>query len=141
MYNITRMDDGFEFSIAVPKDEQFAGVAITAIDLFVFANKDDGCGDLAVAWDVAGLANTGGGDMGSLLMRGWNDTVGRVMGEFYWDGGYTDRLCELLIAAGVPESVAANVGTSEWGMQDEGRASYDAYELADWVREQVAVMA
>ena len=141
MYNITRMDDGFEFSIAVPEGEQFAGVAITGIDLFVFANTDDGCGDLAVAWDVEGLANTGGGDMGSLLMRGWDDAVGAVMGEFYWDGGYTDRLCGLLIAAGVPESVAANVGTSEWGMQDEGRASYDAYELADWVREQIAVMA
>jgi hypothetical protein len=137
MYNITRMDDGFEFSIAVPKGEQFAGVAITAIDLFVFANTDDGCGDLAVAWDVEGLKDK----LRRLHVRGWDDAFGRVMGEFYWDGGYTDRLCELLIAAGVPESVAANVGTSEWGMQDEGRASYDAYELADWVREQAMAMA
>ena len=138
MYNITRTDDGFEFSIAIPEGEQFAGVAITGIDLFVFANSDDGCGDLAVAWDNTGLENTGGGDMGSLLMRGWNDTVGSVMGEFYWDGGYTERLRELLTAAGIPESVAASIGTSEWGMQDEGRASYDAYELEDWVRAQAA---
>ena len=49
-----------------------------------------------------------------------------------------ERLRELLTAAGIPETVAASIGTSEWGMQDEGRASYDADELEDWVRAQAA---
>ena len=31
MYNITRTDDGFEFSIAIPEGEQFAGVAVTVM--------------------------------------------------------------------------------------------------------------
>ena len=141
MYNITRRDGGFGFAVTVPADELFEGVAITGISMYVAEDEDDGCGDLAVTWDTAGLANTGGGDMGSLLMRGDEDAVGAVMGEFYWNGGYSLRLQELLVAAGVPVAVAAEVGTSEWGMQDEGRASYDAYALGDWVREQAMATA
>jgi len=136
MYSITRTDGGFGFAVTVPADERFEGVAITGIHMYVAEDEDDGCGDLAVMWDTEGLENTGGGDMGSLLLRGDDDAVGAVMGEFYWNGGYNLRLQELLAAAGVPMSVATAVGTSEWGMQDEGRASYDAYELGDWVREQ-----
>jgi len=66
--------------------------------------------------------------------RGWDDEVGKVMGFFYWDAGYNNRLHAHLVAAGFTASAAYNVSGSEWGMQDEGRASYDAYDIADEVR-------
>jgi hypothetical protein len=124
MYTITRREGGFEFGVAVPADERFGDVAITGISMYVAEDEDDGCGDLAVTWTVEGA-----------------DNADLVMEEFYWDGGYNLRLQELLAAAGVPVDIAAEVGTSEWGMQDEGRASYDAYALADWVREQAMATA
>ena len=141
MLNITKVTDGFTVTLTVPEGEQFMECAIESIGMFVADTEDDCHGDLAVTWSTTGLENTGGGDMGSLLMRNWDDAVGAVMGEFYWNQGYSERLQELLMAAGVPEDVALSVGTSEWGMQDEGRASYDAFEFADWIREQVAVGA
>lgn len=141
MLNITKVTDGFTVALTVPEGEQFMECAIESIGMFVADTEDDCHGDLAVMWNTTGLENTGGSDMGSLLMRNWDDAVGAVMGEFYWNQGYSERLQELLMAAGVPEDVALSVGTSEWGMQDEGRASYDAFEFADWIREQVAVMA
>lgn len=88
-------------------------------------------GDLAVYWDTAGLVNTGGGDMGMLLMRGDDDEVGAVMGEFYWNDGFTDTLKQIILDAGFSEEAADDICTSEWGMQDEGRASYDAYALSE----------
>ena len=141
MLNITKVTDGFTVALTVPEGEQFMGCAIESIGMFVAATEADCHGDLAVTWNTTGLENTGGSDMGSLLMRNWDDAVGAVMGEFYWNQGYSERLQELLMAAGVPETVALSVGTSEWGMQDEGRASYDAFGFADWIREQVAITA
>ena len=141
MLNITKDEDGFTVTLTVPEGEQFMECAIESIGMFVADTEDDCHGDLAVMWNTTGLENTGGSDMGSLLMRNWDDAVGAVMGEFYWKQGYSERLQELLMAAGVPEDVALSVGTSEWGMQDEGRASYDAFEFADWIREQVAITA
>ena len=141
MLNITKVEDGFTVTLTVPEGEQFMECAIESIGMFVADTEDDCHGDLAVMWNTTGLENTGGSDMGSLLMRNWDDAVGAVMGEFYWKQGYSERLQELLMAAGVPEDVALSVGTSEWGMQDEGRASYDAFEFADWIREQVAITA
>ena len=79
--------------------------------------------------------------MGSLLMRGANDEVGRVMGEFYWKHGFNSKLHSILRDAGFSEAAANSVRGSEWGMQDEGRASYDAYGIADEVRESVKVSA
>lgn len=72
--------------------------------------------------------------MGNLLMRGGGDEVGNVMGEFYWQRGFNTRLHAILTEAGFSATAVADVSGSEWGMQDEGRASYDAYELADEVR-------
>ena len=45
---------------------------------------------------------------------------------------YFHRLREIIANAGFAS--ASDITTSEWGMQDEGRASYDAYELADEIR-------
>ena len=84
-------EDGARFVIAL--DEMFGKVRITGIEMFV---GEDYNGDLAVLWDDSTLQNSGGGDMGSLLMRGDDDEVGKVMGEFYWERGFNERLQEIL---------------------------------------------
>lgn len=131
---VTVEDCGDGFMLHREIDEQFAGVKVTGICLYVHADEDEGCGDLAVTWSTDGLENTGGGDMGCLLMRGDGDEVGAIMGEFYWENGFTARLQELLVEMGFSAEAANDVATSEWGMQDEGRASYDAYAIAEEVR-------
>lgn len=134
----TQDADGINFEIAV--NEQFNGLLIESISMFVGITNDDdywGDGDLAVNWDIEGLSNNADADtMGSLLMRDMRseDDVTKVMGMFYWDNAYTERLREILVAHGFSKEAADNVYTSEWGMQDEGRASYDAYSIADEVR-------
>lgn len=125
--------DSEGYTLCIPVNEQFEGVLVESVTMYVAKDEDEGDGDLAVNWSVEGLENTGGGDMGSLLMRGWNDEVGSVMGLFYWEHAYDERLQEILVDAGFPEAVAT-VSGSEWGMQDEGRASYDAPALAQAVR-------
>jgi hypothetical protein len=132
--HVTIDNEGITLSIKV--DEVACGVKVTGIGMFV-DKEGNGDGDLAVNWDMTGLENTGGGNMGTLLMRGWQDEVGNVMGRFYWNNEFNARLKELLIAAGF-SNAAAHVTTSEWGMQEEGRASYDASSIADEVRECVA---
>ena len=132
---ITRDDEGFYLNIAL--DEEFAGVKVTSVHMYIAKEAEDDCyfdGDLAVAWAVDGLENTGGGDMGSLIMRGSNDEVGEVMGEFYWNHSFDERLQEILLESGFSAEAATDVNGSEWGMQDEGRASYDAGTLANEVR-------
>ena len=142
MQNVTRTEDGLALNIAV--NEKFAGVTVTSITMHIGTECDDeywGDGDLAVNWATTGLQNTGGGDMGMLLMRGSNDEVGTVMGRFYWDNGFTARLRKILIANGFSKEAANDVSTSEWGMQDEGRASYDAYAIADEIRAAFNIVA
>lgn len=116
-----------------------SGADVLAISMAVAVDPDDGCGDLAVEWDTGGLENTGGGDMDMLLMRGNDDEVGAVMSEFYWNDGFTDTLKKILTEAGYSAASVDGICTSEWGMQDEGRASYDAYELADEIRGTAAI--
>jgi hypothetical protein len=102
--------------------------------LYVNADEEEGYGDLCVYWEIEGLQNTGGGDMGALLMRGADDEVGAVMQRFYSEQQFDERLAQILVAAGFSEDAANAVCGSEWGMQDEGRASYDANEIAEEVR-------
>jgi hypothetical protein len=137
---ITQTEDGYELYITL--DEQCAGVNVESISMFVsnVNEADDGdeaCyydGDLAVNYNIDGLQNDETAQtMGMLLLRNLNsdDEVTAVMGQFYWDSAFTARLNEILVECGFK---TCNVHTSEWGMQDEGRASYDAYDLADEVR-------
>jgi len=102
--------------------------------MFVAKDADEGSGDLAVSYDISTLQNDETAQtMGTLLLRNLHsdDEVTVAMGHFYWDGAFTARLNEILAEKGF---TATNATTSEWGMQDEGRASYDAYELADEIR-------
>jgi hypothetical protein len=103
--------------------------------MFIAKDDDYGSGDLAVNYDISTLQNDETAQtMGTLLLRNVNsdDEVTVAMGHFYWDGAFTERLLEIIANAGFAS--ASDIATSEWGMQVEGRASYDAYDLADEIR-------
>ena len=142
---ITRVDDeGVMLEIAVNKQYN-ERVVVESITMYVglVDDGDDyyGDGDLAVNYDTSKLQNDETAQtMGTLLLRNIhsNDEVTAVMSEFYWEHSYDDELKEILLSAGFSASAVAEVSTSEWGMQDEGRASYDAYAIADEVRKHVA---
>lgn len=138
---ITETEDGYELCITLD-NEQCAGVNVESITMFISNvnegdDSDDICyydGDLAVNYNIDGLQNDETAQtMGTLLLRNIHsdDEVTAVMGQFYWEGAFTQRLNAILAERGF---ATCNVHTSEWGMQDEGRASYDAYDLADEVR-------
>lgn len=141
MQNVPFMlcESNINFTIAI--NEQFGGVFIKSISMYVGIKNEDnywGDGDLAVNWCIEGLTNnTEANTMGSLLMRNTNsnDEVTKAMGMFYWDRAFTKRLREILVAQGFSKKAASEVSGSEWGMQEEGRASYDAYSIADEVRD------
>ena len=89
------------------------------MDMHIAFTDDGGDGDLAVNYDASGL-----GDRQSLL----------VSNQFYRYGFYTHQLHELLRGVGFSAEAAADVQPSEQGMQEAGRASYDAELIADEVR-------
>jgi len=143
--HVTEDDDGYNLHIAV--NEQFAGVQVNSITMYIVKEKEDdesdfwGDGDLAVNWSMEGLVNNENAHtMGNLLLRDVrsDDDVTKVMGEFYWQNGFDERLHDLLLAAGFSAEAVKGVNTSEWGMQDEERASYDAYDIAHEVRAAMA---
>ena len=129
---ITETEDGYNLCINV--NEQCDNYTVESITMFIAKDADEGSGDLAVSYDISGLQNDETAQtMGMLLLRNVHsdDEVTKAMGHFYWDDAFTARLNEILAECGFANS---NVSTSEWGMQDEGRASYDAFELADEIR-------
>ena len=130
---ITETEDGYELSISI--NEQCGNYTVESIDFYVAKDADEGSGDLAVSYDISTLQNDETAQtMGTLLLRNMHsdDEVTVAMGHFYWDGAFTQRLQEIIANAGFAS--ASDITTSEWGMQDEGRASYDAYDLADEIR-------
>lgn len=129
---ITETEDGYEIEIAL--NEQCGDYTVESINFYVAKDAEEGCGDLAVSYDISNLQNDESArTAGMLLLRNMHsdDEVTTAMGHFYWEGAFTERLNEILADCGF---TACNATTSEWGMQDEGRASYDAYDLADEVR-------
>ena len=141
-------NDEYGFTWVIDVNEEFAGVQVQTISMYISTEWDGEDftpdGDLAVNWDMTGLENNEDArTAGTLLLRDMrsNDEVTRVMSEFYWEHGFDARLHEILVEHGFSEYAAKNVLGSEWGMQDEGRASYDAYEVADEVRKAVGVTA
>jgi O-methyltransferase involved in polyketide biosynthesis len=138
---ITEAEGGYELCITLD-NEQCAGVNVESITMFISnvndaEDGDEACyydGDLAVNYNIDTLQNDETAQtMGTLLVRNIHseDEVTAVMGQFYWEGAFTQRLNAILVEHGF---TANTVYTSEWGMQDEGRASYDACELADEIR-------
>jgi hypothetical protein len=134
--HITEDAEGYSLHIKLD-NVKCAGVAVESITMFVAKDEDEGEGDLAVNWSMEGLQNNEAArTAGSLLMRNVhsNDDVTKAMGEFYWEHAFDEQLRAELVKAGFSVEAAADVSTSEWGMQDEGRASYDAYAIAAEVR-------
>ena len=130
---ITETEDGYELCINV--NEQCGAYTVESIDMYIAKDADESSSDLAVSYDISGLQNDETAQtMGMLLLRNLHsdDEVTVAMGHFYWDGAFTARLQEIIANAGFAS--ASDITTSEWGMQDEGRASYDAYDLADEIR-------
>jgi len=130
---ITEDEDGYNLCINV--NEQCDNYTVESITMFIAKDEDEGSGDLAVNYDISTLQNDETAQtMGTLLLRNMHsdDEVTTAMGHFYWDGAFTQRLQEIIANAGFAS--ASDITTSEWGMQDEGRASYDAYDLADEIR-------
>ena len=134
--HVTATEEGFTLCINVSDTLGIANV--TSIVMCVATDADGSDGDLAVNYTTT-ANNTGGGDMGMLLMRGWDDEMGKVMANFYSERAYTAQLAAHLQAAGFSAVAVQDVSGSEWGMQDEGRASYDAYSIANEVRKAMTV--
>ena len=137
---ITETEDGYNLCITLD-NEQCGNYKVDSITMFIsnVNEAEDGeeamyfNGDLAVNYDISTLQNDETAQtMGTLLLRNIDsdDEVTVAMGHFYWDDAFTARLNEILAECGF----ANTAHTSEWGMQDEGRASYDAYDLADEIR-------
>ena len=106
--------------------------AHTVESVTLYADAD--CyGDLAVNWAYADADTAGYTESTMLLMRNNNatDNVTETMQEFYWENCFAAELEAILLAAGFSTDAVADVCTSEWGMQDTGRASYDANCIAE----------
>ena len=119
-------------------------VTVESVTMHVGLVEEDGYyydGDLAVNYNIDRLQNDETAQtMGTMLLRNVNsnDEVTEVMSEFYWEHSYDVELRDILLEAGFSADAVADVCTSEWGMQDEGRASYDASSIADEVRAHIA---
>jgi Asp-tRNA(Asn)/Glu-tRNA(Gln) amidotransferase B subunit len=107
---------------------QVNGRTVQSITMYADAECS---GDLAVNWeeedDSTYKHNT------ALLMRDIDDSNNNTetMGQFYWEHAFDDTLHTILQQHGFSKAAAEDVCTSEWGMQDVGRASYDAYDIAE----------
>lgn len=121
---VDNYEDGVLLQINVADKGYTVGdAAVESVTMYV-STVDDGDGyyidgDLAVNWKSVALTE---------------DADTAVMQRFYWEHGFDEQLRGILCAAGFSEEAAADVCGSEWGMQDEERASYDAGEIANEVR-------
>jgi len=145
--------DGISFSVDV-SDRGLTVAGVKVLEVGMYASTDNDAdegeeasycdGDMYVAWDMEGLQNDETAQTtGVLLLRNIHseDDVTAVMGQFYWEHAFDEQLRDILIDCGFSAETAGNVHTSEWGMQDEGRASYDAFGIADEIRKAITLTA
>ncbi len=104
------------------------GRKVESVTLYTDA---DCYGDLAVNWEEEDDSNYVHNT--SMLMRDTSDSNNNTetMGEFYWERAFNTQLQAILLEAGFSTQAVADVSGSEWGMQDVGRASYDANCIAE----------
>ena len=130
--NVTTLDTDNSVQLDIDladKNYTVNGHVVESVTLYADA---DCAGDLAVNWAYEETDNAGYVDSAMLLMRNNSatDNVTETMQEFYWENCFATELEAILLEAGFSTEAVADVFTSEWGMQDEGRASYDAFEIA-----------
>jgi len=91
----------------------------------------DCMGDLAVNWEEEDDSDYVHNS--SMIMRDTSDSNNNTetMGQFYWEHCFDETLVQILSEAGFSAEATADVCGSEWGMQDVGRASYDANCIAE----------
>jgi hypothetical protein len=139
MLNVTRDgDEGFTLNITVNKEFTVCGdglwsetakkVLVTDISMYIGAENSSDEGEEASYCD---------GDLGIIYDEAtWNnDTLGLI----YTDSEFLEDVRTALINAGISIEAAEAVTYSEQGMQDEGRVSLDAFEVADYVRARMLV--
>lgn len=140
MQNVTRTEDGFTFNITVNKFFTVCGdglwsdtakeVFVTDIGMFVSTTNEADEGEEAEYYD---------GDMYALTTaETWNE---EELGLIYTDSAFLECVQAELIKAGISIEAAEAVTYSEQGMQDEGRVSMDAYEVAHYIRARMQVTA
>jgi len=135
MQNVTRTDEGLSLEITVNKMFNTSGdgywsdtakeVFVESITMYIASEAEDGDyydGDLGVNYST----------------DTWNDSE---LGLIYTDSAFLECVRTELIKAGISVEAAEDVTYSEQGMQDEGRVSCDAYELAHYVRARMGVTA
>jgi len=131
--NVTTLDTDNSVQLDIDladKNYTVNGHVVESVTLYADA---DCAGDLAVNWAYEETDNAGYVDSAMLLMRNNSatDNVTETMQEFYWEHAFEDTLATILADAGFSTEAVEDVFTSEWGMQDEGRASYDANAIAE----------
>tara|TARA_B100000780_G_scaffold36569_1_gene22791 strand:+ start:213 stop:671 length:459 start_codon:yes stop_codon:yes gene_type:complete len=132
--NVTTLDgNNVELYIDLAANNLFVNnCKVAAVAMTAAVDGDEFyCGDLCVLWTAADDSSYE--DNTSLLMRDTRDTTDNTatMSAFYWDNKFTDTLVLVLEQNGFSAAAAADICTSEWGMQDVGRASYDANTIAE----------
>ena len=107
---------------------------ITAINMTAEVDGDEFyCGDLAVLWEAGDSNSAAAADLAQVAqqqLQRENDATA-TMGAFYWENEFDEQLTDLLQQNGFSAAAANDICTSEWGMQDVGRASYDANMIAE----------
>lgn len=126
-------DDEYELYINVAdKNYKVNDRLVESVTMYVtYEDGEVSYGDLAVNWQEEDDSNYTHNTQ--LIMRDVNDKNNNTatMGEFYWEHAFDDTLHSILLENGFSASAVEDVSGSEWGMQDVGRASYDAYFIAD----------
>ena len=132
LQHITRDEEGYTLNISVNQTFTVCGdglwsntakeVFVTDIGMYVAEDAEDGDGDMYVLT----TADT------------WDESE---LGLIYTDTAFLECVRIELVIAGISIEAAAAVDYSEQGMQDEGRVSLDAFEVADYVRARMRVTA
>jgi hypothetical protein len=132
--NVTTLDTA-DNSIQLEINLADAGYSVNghAVESVTLYADTDCVGDLAVNWAYEETDNTGYVANTMLLMRNntATDNVTETMQEFYWEHAFDAELQKILLDAGFSTEAVEDVCGSEWGMQDEGRASYDSFCIAE----------
>ena len=107
---------------------------VTAVEMTAEVDGDEFyCGDLAVLWEAGDSNSAAAADLAQVAqqqLQRENDATA-TMGAFYWENEFDEQLTDLLQQNGFSAAAANDICTSEWGMQDAGRASYDANMIAE----------
>ena len=126
---ITRVDDETVALKIDLRDKNVYGAGVKILDIEMHwislvkeggeVEEDDDFydSDLGVNWDMTGV-----------------DDLNKVVFDFYRRNEFREQLREILADVGFSAAAVARVDGSEEGMQDDGRASYDANGIADEVR-------